>query len=157
LLVAGNGLDDALVIVMKQYQIVIDTNVFYAAMRSQKGASYKLLSLIDSGKFKVNLSIPLICEFEDVAKRNLGVLAISETELDDILDHICSVANRRKIFFLWRPFLKDPKDDFVMELAVEAQCDFIVTYNKKDFKDIEKFGIKAVTPKEFLQLIGEIL
>jgi putative PIN family toxin of toxin-antitoxin system len=142
---------------MKQYQIVIDTNVFFAAMRSKKGASYKLLSLIDSDKFKVNVSVPLIFEYEDVAKRNPDVLTVSESELDDILDYICAVANRRKIFFLWRPFLKDPKDDFIVELAVEAQCDFIITYNEKDFKGSEKFGIKTLTPKEFLQFIGEIL
>jgi predicted nucleic acid-binding protein len=52
---------------MKTYQIVIDTNVFFAALRSKKGASYRLLSLIDSGKFNVNVSVPLVFEYEDVA------------------------------------------------------------------------------------------
>lgn len=141
---------------MKQYQVVIDTNVFFSALRSKKGASYKLLSLIDGGKFKANVSVPLLFEYEDVAKRSSSALSLSHAEIDDILDYLCTVANRHEIFFLWRPFLKDPKDDFVLELAVEAQCDYIVTYNQKDFKGVERFGIKTLTPKEFLQLIGEL-
>jgi predicted nucleic acid-binding protein len=112
--------------------------------------------LIDSGKFKINVSVPLIFEYEDVAKRDSHGLALSDTEIDDILDYICKVANKREIFFLWRPYLTDPKDDFILELAVEAQCDYIITYNKQDFKSIEAFGIKTLTAKEFLQLIGEL-
>ena len=51
---------------------VIDTNVFVSALRSQLGASYKLLRLLDSGKFEINLSVPLIIEYEDAAKRLIG-------------------------------------------------------------------------------------
>lgn len=135
----------------------MDTNVLIAALRSQRGASYKLLSMIDSGKFELNVSVPLLFEYEDVAKRDAKMAGgLSETEINNILDYICAVANRRKIFFLWRPYLKDPKDDHVLELAVESQSDYIITYNKKDFVDIAAFGIEALTAKEFLQLIGEI-
>ena len=52
--------------------------------------------------------------------------------------------------------MKDSKDDMVLELAVTAKCDFIVTYNKNDFQNIKPFGLQAVTPKEFLKLIGVI-
>ena len=62
----------------------------------------------------------------------------------------------REIFFLWRPFLRDPRDDMVLELAVEAECDAILTYNQRDFAGVEQFGLRANTPKEFLQEIGEI-
>lgn len=51
---------------------------------------------------------------------------------------------------------KDPKDDLVLELAVEAGCESIITFNVKDFRGIEKFGLRAIRPKEFLQQIGEI-
>ena len=74
----------------------------------------------------------------------------------DILDYLCMVSEHRRIFFLWRPFLKDPKDDMVLELAVEAEVEYIVTHNLKDFHGVEHFGIKAITPKEFLRKIGEI-
>jgi hypothetical protein len=63
----------------------------------------------------------LVLEYEEVAKRQLYALGLSSDEVDDIIDYICSVPNRRRIFFLWRPYLKDPKDDMVLELAVEAR------------------------------------
>jgi predicted nucleic acid-binding protein len=116
-----------------------------------------LLALINSGRFEVNISVPLVLEYEDAARRLIGEIPLTESDIDDILDYICKVANHRKIFYLWRPFLKDPKDDMVLELAVTAQCDFIVTYNQGDFQGAEQFKIKVVTPKEFLQIIGVLL
>ena len=69
---------------------------------------------------------------------------------------ICNWSIKCEIYFLWRPYLKDPKDDFILELAIESQSEYIITYNKNDFKGIEKFGVKVLTPKEFLKKIGEI-
>jgi predicted nucleic acid-binding protein len=60
------------------------------------------------------------------------------------------------MYFLWRPYLRDEKDEMVLELAVVAGCDYIITYNKGDFKGTEKFGIQVITPKEFLEKIGEL-
>lgn len=139
---------------MKTHQIVLDTNVLATALRSNRGASFKLLSLIDSPKIKLNLSVPLLLEYEDVLKRRTLALPLGEKDIDNILDYLCQIANKREIFFLWRPFLKNPKDDSILELAVESQGDYIITYNKKDFEGIEKFGIKAIEPKEFLEIIG---
>ena len=142
---------------MKRLEVVIDTNVLVSALKSKRGASFKLLTLIRQNKFDINLSVPLILEYEDVAKRLIGGTALNEEDINDILDYICSVSNRREIFYLWRPFLKDPKDDMVLELAVTSNCDMIVTYNKKDFKGVEEyFGIRLLTPKELLLEIGEI-
>ncbi len=139
---------------MKAPLIVVDTNVLVASLRSQYGASYKLLMLLGSGKFDVNLSVPLVLEYEEVTKRLIGEIPLT---IDEILDYICSVANQRKIFYLWRPFLKDPEGDMILELAVSCGCDIIVTYNKNDFRGADKFGIRLLTAKEFLQEIGELL
>lgn len=139
---------------MTKFQIVLDTNVIVSALRSRKGASYKLLMLVDRANFEINLSVSVLLEYEDVTKRLLGQISLTETELDDILDYLCGLANLRDVFYLWRPFLKDPKDDMILELAVSAQCDVIVTYNQKDFVGIEQFGIEVMTPKVFLQRIG---
>ena len=142
---------------MRRLQIVIDTNVFLSALRSDKGASFLLLMLVgQSSLFDFNLSVPLALEYEDVAKRPGLVPSLSMQAIDDILDYLCSVAQRRTIFFLWRPFLKDLKDDMVLELAVEAQCDYIVTFNRKDFVGSDRFGVTVVTPQEFLRKIGAI-
>ncbi|MEO6727065.1 MAG: putative toxin-antitoxin system toxin component, PIN family [Blastocatellia bacterium] len=122
---------------MGKRQVVIDTNVLIAALMSQYGASYKLLTLLGSNKFEINLSVPLVLEYEDVAKRLLGRIALTTNEVDDVIDYVCLVAHRRKIHYLWRPFLNDPKDEMVLELAVAAGCDTIVTYNKRDFRGVE--------------------
>lgn len=138
-------------------QIVIDTNVFVAALRSQYGASYKLFMLLDSDKFEFNLSVPLAIEYEEASKpRLVGKIPLKARDIDDILDYIFSVANRRKVHYLWRPFLRDPKDDMVLELAVSASCEIIVTYNKIDFQGVEQFGIRVMTSQQFLQRIGEM-
>jgi len=137
-------------------QIVVDTNVLVAALRSRRGAAFKLLTLMDSGLFEVNVSVPLVLEYEDVAKRLMGDIALTARDIDDIINYICAVAHRRAIFYLWRPFLRDPKDDLVLELAVTAECEFIVTYNTHDYAGVEQFGIRAITAREFLQEIGEL-
>jgi putative PIN family toxin of toxin-antitoxin system len=137
-------------------QVVIDTNVFVSALLSKRGAAYRLLTLVGSGLFQLNISVPLIIEYEDAAHRILHQTALTPDDLDDILDYVCQVSNRQKIFFLWRPFLRDPKDDMVLELAAAAGCDSLITFNTKDFAGIERFGLKAMTPQTFLRQIGQI-
>jgi putative PIN family toxin of toxin-antitoxin system len=141
---------------MEAIQIVVDTNVFVTALRSKHGASYKLIQLIKKGVFQLNLSVPLAVEYEAVAKKMIGEINLDENDIDDILDFVISKTNCWKIFYLWRPALNDPGDDMVLELAVTAGCPYIVTYNISDFKPAKKFGIQAITPKEFLQALGEL-
>jgi predicted nucleic acid-binding protein len=74
--------------------------------------------------------------------------------VEDILDYFCSVGNLQKIFYLWRPLLPDPKDDLLLEVAVAGNCEAIITYNRKDFRGAEQFGIKILAPLEFLETIG---
>jgi predicted nucleic acid-binding protein len=77
-------------------------------------------------------------------------------DVDDLLNYLCAAANRHQIHFLWRPFLKDPKDEMVLELAVSACCDYIVTYNHRDFLGAETFGVQVIEPAELLRSIGEL-
>jgi len=139
---------------MQKLQIVIDTNVFISALKNDTGASFYLLNLIGKSVFETNISVPLIMEYESVAHRFLKQTNLTVGDLNDILDYVCFASNRHKINYLWRPFLKDPKDDLVLELAVKARSRHIITFNKKDFKNISKFGISAATPWEFLKERG---
>ncbi|PXF55439.1 MAG: putative toxin-antitoxin system toxin component, PIN family [Deltaproteobacteria bacterium] len=141
---------------MRVPKIVIDTNVVVSAMLSSKGASFKLISLIGKQHFDYVMSVPLMIEYEDVLKRNNPKIPISRKAVNSIFDRLCYHADLREIFFLWRPYLKDPNDDLVLELAFEASCKAIVTYNLNDFKNIGKFGLEAITPKTFLKQIGVI-
>jgi putative PIN family toxin of toxin-antitoxin system len=135
-------------------QIVLDTNVLIAGLRSRRGASFRILEFLEQGFFQINLSVPLVFEYEDVAKSSSKEIGLTVRDIDDLLDFMCQIANLHEIFYLWRPFLSDPKDDMILELAVTAQCQYIVTFNLADFAGIEKFGIRAVMPKEFLRIIG---
>jgi putative PIN family toxin of toxin-antitoxin system len=137
-------------------QIVIDTNVIVAGLSSRRGSSFQLLILIGTGQFDINLSVPLVLEYTDVLLRELPNLYLSREEVDDLIDFYCSVGIPHEIFFLWRPFLRDPKDDMVLELAVKAGCQSIITYNTRDFAGVEQFGLSLLEPSEFLRLIGKL-
>jgi len=137
-------------------KIVIDTNVVVAGLRSKNGSAFQLLQLVGSERFSIHLSAPLVLEYEDVLLRQLPNLLIDSADVRDFIDFHCTVAIHHRIFFLWRPYLRDPKDDMVLELAVKAECDSVITYNIRDFLGIERFGISAITPADFLDSIGAL-
>lgn len=141
---------------MKARQLVLDTNVLVAGLRSSQGASFRLLSMIGRTQaFEINLSVPLVLEYEDVLRRRQPLPHLEEADVDRVLDFLCRVGNHREIYFLWRPVLRDPSDDMVLELAVESGSDTIVTHNVSDFAGAETFGIQVETPRQFLERIGE--
>lgn len=131
--------------------IVIDTNVLVAALRSREGASFKLVMALTAGAYRPCLSVPLFIEYESVLKRSELVSSLSSNDIDSFLDYFLSQSSIHEVFFLWRPFLKDPKDDLVLEAAVASQSQYLVTFNLRDFVDVDKFfGIRVVTPQQFL-------
>jgi len=135
--------------------IVIDTNVIVSSLRSKRGASFKLISLLTSDLFDFSISVPLVLEYESVLFRKLNNKPYTEDDINDFLNYICKVGDKRKVYFLWRPFLKDAKDDMVLELAIESNSDYIITFNKNDFVGSEKFGKEILTPSEFLTKLKE--
>ena len=137
-------------------QIVIDTNVLVAGLRSRRGSAFRLLMLVDTGHFDIHLSVSLVLEYEEVLLRELPHLPVPRSVVEDVLDFHCVVATRHPIFFLWRPYLPDARDDMLLELAVKAQCEHIVTYNLRDFVGVGRFGIEAIEPGVFLQHIGAL-
>lgn len=141
---------------MRIPEIVIDTNIIVSGLRSDRGAAFRLLQLVGTGLFGINLSVPLLLEHEDVLHRGKPSLPVSSAAIDAVLDFHSRVARHHKIYFLWRPFLRDPKDDLVLELAVKAGCEYIVTYNKRDFVGVEQFNLQVVDASEFLLRIGAI-
>ena len=132
--------------------VVLDTNVIYAALRSSRGASFALLRRVVDSDFQMALSVALCLEYEDVAFRD--PLTLPKEAINDILDQLVAVSVRPRMAFLWRPQLRDPKDDMVLELAINANCPYIVTFNIRDFRGSEAFGIQATTPAQFLALLG---
>jgi predicted nucleic acid-binding protein len=135
--------------------VVLDTNVFVSALRSRRGASFRLLGLVGTGRFEIELSVPLALEYEAVGRRVLPDTTLTEAAFEDILDFVCRAARHREVFFSWRPCLPDPGDDLVLELAVAAGGATVVTFNRADFRGAERFGVRVVSPQEFLAEIGE--
>jgi putative PIN family toxin of toxin-antitoxin system len=134
--------------------VVLDTSVLVAGVRSRRGASFQLLSRIGTGAFDIAVSVPLVLEYEDALIRHLTATDLSEDDVRDIIDYVCSVAVRQEVFYLWRPILRDPGDDLVLELAIAANCDAIVTHNIRDFAGLSHFGLRLLTPGEFMQELG---
>jgi predicted nucleic acid-binding protein len=121
-----------------------------------RGSAFRLLSLVGMGQFDIHLSVPLVFEYEAVLLRELPYLQVTKEAVEAIIDFHCTVATHHSIFFLWRPFLRDPKDDMILELAVKAGCEFIITYNARDFAGVAQFGIRVIEPGAFLQRIGAL-
>ena len=131
-------------------RVVLDTNVVVAALRSRRGAAAAVLLGAGTGQFEFCLSVTLFFEYESALKRPESGVRVPVAAIDDILDHLAAVGRQQRIFFLWRPSLPDPADDHVLEVAVAGRCDAIVTYNRRDFRGADRFGIRIMSPPQFL-------
>jgi predicted nucleic acid-binding protein len=138
----------------KPIRVVFDTNVLVAGARSRQGASFALINSIPSAEFQLCLSVGLYVEWQAVMTRSEN-LPPGQTENDALgfLRYLASQAHLQEVHFLWRPFLPDPNDDMILELAFAAGCRYIVTHNVKDFHGSEELGVTAITPRDFLQLV----
>src|SRR5258708_31938924 len=132
-------------------RVVLDTNVLIAGLRSPNGASFQVLQRLGGDAFTLCVSVPLVLEYEAVAKRQSRELGLSFADIDDVLDYVCSIAEPHTIFYLWRPVLRDPRDDLVLELAVEPGASCILTHNLRAFRRIPPFRIDAISPGAFLR------
>ena len=144
-------------------KIVIDTNVYVSALYSSRGISNKFLQrlfykYIENNKKYNIISVPLLFEIEDVLKREnrLTIFQTNKYKVDDFINAIVKISYKMDVIhYLWRPFLKDVKDDMVLETAFNGKAKFIITYNLKHFRNVEKFfNIKPIRPVEFLEKIG---
>jgi putative PIN family toxin of toxin-antitoxin system len=137
-----------------ELRVVFDTSVLVAASRSRNGASFQLLSMLPNQRFQIALTIALYTEWQAVLTRPEHIP--TGLEVDDVLGflrYVASLAHLQDVHFLWRPFLRDPDDDMVVECAVASRCQYIVTHNVKDFKRTTELQVQAITPAEFLTIL----
>jgi putative PIN family toxin of toxin-antitoxin system len=132
-------------------RIVLDTSVLVAASRSRNGASFRIVSMLPSPEFEIALTIAVYTEWQAVLTRpeHLPTGVTADMALG-FVRYLASVAHLQDVHFLWRPFLRDPDDDMVLECAVASGCEFIVTHNVKDFRRVEALNVRAITPADFL-------
>lgn len=137
-------------------KVVLDTNAIVAGLRSRSGASFQLLRMIPQGNLEFLLSVPLVLEYEDVLKRpdNLRAFDLGQADIEHVLNMLCFAGTEISIHYLWRPKLSDPKDDMVLEVAVNGRADTIVTFNTAGFSAQSKqFGLRLMTPGEYLRFL----
>jgi predicted nucleic acid-binding protein len=127
-----------------------------AGARSRHGASYQLLSMLPSRDFEIALTVPLYTEWQAVLTRpeHLPPGVTVDATLG-FLRYLASVAHLQDVHFLWRPFLRDPDDDMVLECAVASGSLLIVTHSLKNFKQAPELGVQAIKPVDFLKLLKE--
>jgi len=132
--------------------VVLDTNVLVAAFRSSLGASYKLLQTLESRVWRPVISPALAFEYEAVLKRGASETDLTLRDIDDFVEYLCSRSRLVQIYFHWRPALRDPNDDRILEVAVRTGSP-VVTFNTRDFAGAERLGVKVMGPKELLPLV----
>jgi putative PIN family toxin of toxin-antitoxin system len=140
--------------IMSPQRVVIDTNILYAGLYSSTGASYQILRLVRTGQIIPCISVTLAMEYEAVLSAKLKELDLTIDVLDGFLGYFVAIAERVKVHYLWRPCLRHPGDDMVLEAAVAAKADKIVTHNIKDFTGAVRFGIQVVTPGWYIRNVG---
>lgn len=135
---------------------ILDTDVIVAMIRSRSGASAEIVRRCLRREVGIGLSVSLALEYEAVAMRPIHLTAggLSESDAQTVIDALVSVAVWVEPHFLWRPQLRDPDDEMVLEAAVNGGAGAIVTFNRKDFAAAaERFGIDVLRPREALEMI----
>lgn len=130
-------------------RLVLDTDVIVAAIRSPTGASAALLRAARSGKVKLLASVPLFIEYEAVCLRDehRKAAGLTAPKIQQFLDALASLVEPVTPYYVWRPQLRDPDDEMVLEAAVSGSANVLVTFNVKDYGQApERFGLEALTP-----------
>jgi putative PIN family toxin of toxin-antitoxin system len=133
---------------------VLDTSVIVAALRSRSGASNAVLEHVARGQLHPLVSTALFLEYEEVVKRPDVRLAtgMSEEDVDGFLAALASAAEAVDVNFRWRPQLSDPKDELVLETAINGEADALVTHNLRDFEPVTRlFGLRVLLPRDVLK------
>jgi putative PIN family toxin of toxin-antitoxin system len=135
-------------------EIVIDTSVVVAALRSEGGASRQLLRRCFDGDFRPLFGNALWMEYEDVLRRNNWENTTTIDERLAVIAALASVGRWVSIYFGWRPNLSDEADNHLFELAVAGAAEAIVTHNLRDFRGAQLKWEKprVMTPVQALEL-----
>ena len=135
-------------------RVALDTSAVIAAMRSPIGASAALLMLARQGKVTLLANVALALEYEATCRRpEHGIAAgLDPSEVGIFLDAVIAMIEPVESHYVWRPLLRNPGDELVLEAAANGQATAIVTFNKRDFGVIPlQFGVEVLTPAETLR------
>jgi putative PIN family toxin of toxin-antitoxin system len=137
-------------------RVVLDTSVVVAALRTRAGAGNAVLRLVANRRLIPLVSPPLFLEYEDVLKRPEQRIAHGLTleTIDRFMAELASLVEPVEVRFLWRPQVRDPSDEMVLEAAINGRADALVTYNVRDFAVAgERFAVQVLRPPELLKMV----
>jgi putative PIN family toxin of toxin-antitoxin system len=140
---------------VSKLRAVLDTNVLVAAFRSRNGASIEIFRRLRLDHWTAILSNHLIYEYEEVLKREAAALALSMTDIDQLLNAICARAEEWSLSHSWEPILPDPDDEPLVQLAQESGAMVIISHNTRHLQPAVALGIQILKPKEFLLLLQQ--
>lgn len=135
-------------------RIVLDTDTFIAGIRSAKGASRQIIRMIGRQQIQAVATVAMMVEYEAVLKRpeHLQAAGLDVAEADELLDAFAQLFVPVIPYFFWRPQLKDPDDEMILEAAVNGQAAAIITFNTRHFgSEAQRFGIEVLKPAELLR------
>ena len=129
-------------------RLVLDTDVVVAGVISPTGASRQWLEAILRRAVTPVISVPLAVQYEAVLKRPeiLARSRLAAGDIDALIDGLVRAAVLVRISYLWRPSVRDPGDEMVLEAAVNGGAERLLTFNVRDFADVRRFGVKAERP-----------
>ncbi|WMT92622.1 putative toxin-antitoxin system toxin component, PIN family [Pelagibacterium sp. H642] len=139
-------------------RLILDTATMVAAIRSNAGASRRLLVAGLEQRLTMLASVPLMIEYQAVMTRpeHLEASGLSAEDVNTLLDAVAAVVEPVRLAFLWRPAVRDQNDDMVLEAAVNGQADAIVTFNLRDFDQVAaRFGVEVLSPGAAWQRMEE--
>jgi predicted nucleic acid-binding protein len=102
------------------------------------------------------LTVALALEYECICTLAEHRLAsgLNASEVGNYLDGLIGMAEAVRAFIRWRPQLRDPGDELVLEAAVNGQADAIVTFNERHLREARtNFGIDVIRPGDALRRI----
>ena len=135
-------------------RIVLDTSVVVAGLRTSLGAANAVLRLVGQRRLILLATPPLFLEYEDVLKRpeHRLVHGLEPEQVDALLAELAALIEPVELHFRWRPQVRDPGDEMVLEAAINGDADALVTYNVADFAvAADRFGIPILRPADVLK------
>jgi putative PIN family toxin of toxin-antitoxin system len=133
--------------------VLLDTNVLVAGLTSSRGASHALLQAVAAGKLQIAASPAVWLEYESVLKRDAirELHGFSEAQVDRFLSALAVWVQPVGLHYIWRPQLRDPGDEMVLEAAVNGQVSALVTHNVRDFASAaSRFSLQVLTPAQMM-------
>lgn len=137
---------------------MLDTDVVVAGLRSPAGASSAIIRAARYRHLSILASATLLIEYEAICKRREHRLAASlePSDIENFLDTLMAIIVPVEPFFSWRPQLRDPEDEMVLEAAINGKADAIISFNLRDYGSApERFGIQLLQPSQAIRKLRQ--